>query len=94
MRRNRAAETGDNLPAASGFFTSGITGKTVSDGCCFFATSKPATYKFLGKSRDVRVSAGCAPKVHNRPRIALRVPLPPRQPLRLNCAWKARYRDQ
>ena len=32
---------------------------------------------------------GCAPKVHNRLRNALAVPLPPRQPLQLSCAWKA-----
>jgi hypothetical protein len=54
MRRNRVP---DSLAARAlwmAFFTVGITVTSGNRGCCLFATSTPATYKFLGKSRDVR----------------------------------------
>jgi chromosome segregation ATPase len=74
MRRNRLANASRERHVRAAFFTVGTTVKTVIRGCRIFATRSPATYKFLGKSRDVRSSDGLCAQGAQRPSKRARGP--------------------
>jgi hypothetical protein len=65
MRPHRVAFARFDNSVRAGFFTAGTTVKTLIGRRGLFASWTPATYKFLGKPRDVRAWPNCAPKVHS-----------------------------